>query len=933
MTGKLAFINTSQASANKDLSWKRFAWIFEQDEIKRCRQRFRDARDDLQFAFNVSTHQLPQRKPVMPNGNSTDASHAPNDVSPSEILRNGETHPLRCTQSENGKVSQASTKICESVWSSGIDEDTSRAHFMPSLNLQRRRPDLDGELDRSFRTSLNVIGTHIKLDTWLCIATWWLLKSRKVYHSLQIPTSQDESDPVDPMEGVWRAEVSFPQSYADLQKSSWIVEEIIIERLQDTSLSASSMDKLNDLLNTIDTEFDRRRSAEAGGIACTTRELRRQNLSLVEPIIQPLEHPQNMPQGLDELRYSPFRFMVVDIQHACHPSERVIYRKFINAQFGTHGFPTRSLTAPYILLLSCRDGSSDLLISLINQHGTINLSRAAYIEDFKRFDEDTRMDGGYLLQFPSQRTIVKFVHSQDKIQFLGHLRRLFEGLKDRRARPGEVLICREALQLYETRHPHSDDGEPEEPVAQLHALCEVNLYEQTEHENWQTVRRLVICSNPSSNAMFCTSHWLPLSQIQVQRQDEKISLSWSDCGQVTSHRDGSYGRWWSYIYNPHSPNRSISIHFESADAAKGFADSVLWPFNLPFQTGLSRSLGVFAPASGAVLYQLLELQDFHESQSKGSHALISVKQRSNLCHISDVYFIHRDFDFDIIKSMNRVTLCQIHIPHYISSIRDLPDRPTKENGVPTCKEIVLSPSTESLSFQEVDDLTTMMKGLTGWHLNYAKQVVCVSYSRSLLLKISYRQAKLYVWSRPRKTDDTEMSGALPNGNTTTARQVLQQPNGSTLHAINDYRLAIRCSSKGSHRHHKPETTITWLTCHLDHDTIISERAQAYKAILKEVTLAEGDQIDTVDFTATSPEHGDSDKEDNDNETVLQPRSHIPEERSSSSAQNEDDLTSRRREGARQAERGRAVRKLEIKFAREMDLHDFMEIVRGSRHWT
>ena len=199
---------------------------------------------------------------------------------------------------------------------------------------------------------------------------------------------------------------------------------------------------------------------------------------------------------------------------------------------------------------------------------------------------------------------------------------------------------------------------------------------------------------------------------------------------------------------------------ESADAAKSFADSILWPFNLPFQTGLSKSLGVFAPASGAVLYQLLELQDFHETQSKGSHALVSVKQRSNLCHISDVYFIHRDFDFDIIKSLNRVTLFQVHVPHYISSIRDLPDRPKKENGMlPTCKEIVLSPSTETLFFRETEDLTTIMKGLTGWHLNYAKQVEYVSYFRGLLLKISHRQAKLYIWSKPRNVHVAEMPGA------------------------------------------------------------------------------------------------------------------------------------------------------------------------------
>ena len=466
--------------------------------------------------------------------------------------RSALSHETEPPQSSAGKDHLESQRLAppltenKALRSEGKQQQKSRSKILSAIKFNRKRQNLDREIHEEFE-KYRRRERRLNLETWLCIATWWLLKSRKVCYVLAHARNEDR--PLDPTEGVWEAQISYEQASADLLKSYWIVEEVILERLEHEELSTSCLEKLSDLAASADAELVRRHNPDSEAPMCT-QALRHQNLNLVEPYAQLVEYPDNMPQGLDDLQDSPFRFMVVDVQHACRPDEKVIYRKFVNCQFGPHGSPTRSFSAPYMLLLSCRDGCSDLFISLINQHGTINLRRAAYIADFKMFEEDTRQDGGYLLLFPSQRAVVKFLQPRDKTEFLEHLETLFVRLRDRRAQTDEVQIFREALTFYETRHTSPLDGEPGGALTtEMHTLCEATLFEQTQTEIWRTVRRLVICSNPSSNAMFCTSYWLPLSGVQVQRQDENIALKWSDCSQAHSRPDGEYGQWWSFVYN------------------------------------------------------------------------------------------------------------------------------------------------------------------------------------------------------------------------------------------------------------------------------------------------------------------------------------------------------------------------------------------------
>lgn len=408
------------------------------------------------------------------------------------------------------------------------------------------------EVQQQFSASFQESGDLMTLDIWLCIATWWYLKSKTICDAINKPTSQEENNTGNRTEDAWEPEISFVQATADLLKSIWIVDEIILRCFDDPGLSsASTVDKLRYLIKSIDTELRRRRKPGSDSPMGTLRDLRDCDFKLFEPYAQSIEEPRSIPQGLDDIQYSPYRFMVADMEDACHSGEKVVYRKFVNARLGPHGFPTRSFTAPYMLLLSCLDGSSELFVSLINQHGTLNLVRAIYRDDFKMFQEDTCMDGGYLLSFPSLSTNVRFLHPQDRVEFYGHLRRLYEGLRVRNPRLGEVLICRQPLAFYETQHSDLPSSEPgETSLPEMHTLCEVSLYEHTPSQSWQTVRRLVICSSPSSNPVFCTTYWLPLSRVRVQRQDDQVVLSWSDCGQIHSRPDGEYGYCWSYIYNP-----------------------------------------------------------------------------------------------------------------------------------------------------------------------------------------------------------------------------------------------------------------------------------------------------------------------------------------------------------------------------------------------
>lgn len=69
------------------------------------------------------------------------------------------------------------------------------------------------------------------------------------------------------------------------------------------------------------------------------------------------------------------RWVVVDQDDAGDEDEQVLFRTFVNASIGVKRYRMRSRGAPYMLILSTKDGESEPKVTITNQSGTFGLSR------------------------------------------------------------------------------------------------------------------------------------------------------------------------------------------------------------------------------------------------------------------------------------------------------------------------------------------------------------------------------------------------------------------------------------------------------------------------------------------------------------------------------------------------------------------------------
>lgn len=70
------------------------------------------------------------------------------------------------------------------------------------------------------------------------------------------------------------------------------------------------------------------------------------------------------------------RWITVEQEDAGDESEKVLFRTFVNAAIGSRRVRSRSKGAPYMLILSTKEGESEPRVTLCNQSGTLCLTRA-----------------------------------------------------------------------------------------------------------------------------------------------------------------------------------------------------------------------------------------------------------------------------------------------------------------------------------------------------------------------------------------------------------------------------------------------------------------------------------------------------------------------------------------------------------------------------
>ena len=78
-----------------------------------------------------------------------------------------------------------------------------------------------------------------------------------------------------------------------------------------------------------------------------------------------------------------------------------------------------------------------------------------------------------------------------------------------------------------------------------------------------TTRRLVLSSSARAAQPWCTSYFLPLSNVQIKGDGARLTVRWSDCGQKVSGTRGAFNEVISYVYDAERPNRCLSLGFGS----------------------------------------------------------------------------------------------------------------------------------------------------------------------------------------------------------------------------------------------------------------------------------------------------------------------------------------------------------------------------------
>ena len=751
-----------EAYANRGFWLKRFSWARDQDDIENSRKKFQKAQQLLQLAL---THRRPSYyEPPQP----TASAGASVDLHQQVSLDSG--YGSSISQGTQASSSTAADRGIEEqrLWYPALPNATpamaSTDYERPQVSLREERPHSMGlkanrekhklvqDIRLKFEEAAKSIGAGVDLDTLLCLATWWHLKSRALWHNLTRRDVQGKSRTDNIFQHGWRSSLSLEQASADLLKSSFILEGLVLAKDPlGTHISDITWTSLKTLADAIDFDLRYRRLSPFLRLIEDSR-LLDQDLDLTEKLISAAEHPNHLPEVLDDFE-SPQRWITTDLDHAGNEKEKVLFRTFVDAELGSNS--VKSFNAPYLLLLFCHEGRSELYVSLCNQITSLNLMRRMSRQDLTLLEECIRGDGGLQLNFPNQRTIVKFLSSHERDTFLSWPQKFFSAMKPRTSRAGEILIFREGLKSYESQdvvantHLTSADRHMNE----THSACEVSLYDFSPDEGWKSTRRLVISSDPSVPEPWCTSHWLPLSRVQVQAQGRVVVLIWSDYKQLEKKSNGQYGYWWSYVYDPDHPNCSVTIVFEDTQHAEAFAMSILHPFEAPFKSPYANLIANFESASAMQDVRVYELSDLDGTFSEGCHAIVSVSRRPNMCQVSEVYFAYRDFDFAIENGTHpSVEFPSLIVPHYVSSITDVSVNPEEGPGQIALQEVKSTSRPARLEFSHRENMEDFMERILSWKLKFCREAYLVSLSHKSAFSKTRKNAAVYVFEKSTRAE-------------------------------------------------------------------------------------------------------------------------------------------------------------------------------------
>ena len=236
------------------------------------------------------------------------------------------------------------------------------------------------------------------------------------------------------------------------------------------------------------------------------------------------------------------RWITVEQDDAGEEDETVIFRTFVNAAIGGKRSRVRSKGAPYMLLLSTKEGESEPKVTICNQSGTLGLTRDINVDDLQDLNvsESPFSDSPQLinqklipLNFGQMNVAVAFTNELDITRFRRIPQAYFDAVKRREPRQlteraTETLLFKSSVEIFEQLK--ASTMKPMSPQQQ-HRSCDIRVLETTTKEGWRTTRRLVISSSAAEKRPWCIEFFLPLSRVQMTRQDlaRQTMIKWSDC--------------------------------------------------------------------------------------------------------------------------------------------------------------------------------------------------------------------------------------------------------------------------------------------------------------------------------------------------------------------------------------------------------------------
>ncbi|KAB8230988.1 uncharacterized protein BDW43DRAFT_302078 [Aspergillus alliaceus] len=284
---------------------------------------------------------------------------------------------------------------------------------------------------------------RLNRSDWLQVAVWWLLK---------------------------RLGPPGHQAYADL---SYILYDIVLTNASSnvipTNRKARSFHRKLSFDQGIKEELARFTSVDVPEYSA----IHSQSLKIWEPL-QPEEAVEKGDNSIISL--SNVRWVTVDLEDAGDEEEKVFYRTLVNAGIGSKRLRMRTKGAPYMLLLSTREGESEPEIPICNQSGTISLQRDCLYSGFSGL----KISEPVLLRFDTRSVSVCFQHKSDLQYFINLPKAYFDVVWQREPMDSgqfaETIIFKSSVEKFEKLKAHTMRS-MNPPI--FHKSCEMRILERS----------------------------------------------------------------------------------------------------------------------------------------------------------------------------------------------------------------------------------------------------------------------------------------------------------------------------------------------------------------------------------------------------------------------------------------------------------------------